>query len=50
MLNTILDRFVILWNAPKNWSLDGGLIWLVFMMVGFVVLMATIPAISHNKK
>jgi hypothetical protein len=40
MLNTILDRFVILWDAPKDWSLNGGLIWLVGILVVFAGMLA----------
>jgi hypothetical protein len=40
-LNTIATNFMILWNAPKDWSLSGGLVWLTgyvaVLLVGFVV-------------
>jgi hypothetical protein len=40
MLNTILDRFVILWDAPKDWSLNGGLIWLVGILAAYAITLA----------
>jgi hypothetical protein len=39
-LNTITTNFMVLWNAPKDWSLDGGLIWLTGYMVVVVISMA----------
>lgn len=40
-LTTITTNFMVLWNAPKDWSLSGGLVWLTGYMavclVGFVV-------------
>jgi hypothetical protein len=39
-INTITTNFMELWNAPKDWSLDGGLIWLtgylVFCVISFI--------------
>jgi len=36
-LHTIINNFVILWNAPKDWSIDGGLSWLTFYLVCCVI-------------
>ena len=35
-LNTIVSNFQILWDAPKDWSVHGGLAWLT----GYLALMA----------
>lgn len=32
-LNTITTNFMVLWNAPKDWSIHGGLSWLTFYLV-----------------
>ncbi len=36
MLETIIKDSVMIWNAPKDWSLDGGLIWLTGAMLVMV--------------
>jgi len=35
-INTVVSNFQILWDAPKDWSVHGGLIWLS----GYLAVMA----------
>lgn len=47
-LNTIVTNFMVLWNAPKDWSLSGGLIWLTGMC-SIAVIMLIGAAISESR-
>ena len=48
-LNTITTNALTLWNAPKDWSLDGGLIWLTAMVTVGLVGLAIAMAIETRK-
>ena len=37
-INTIVSNFQILWDAPKDWSVHGGLIWLTGYLVGMALM------------
>jgi len=47
-LHTMADGFITLWNAPKDWSLSGGLIWLTGMCFIAVVVIA-LAAANENR-
>lgn len=42
LINTVTTNFIAIWDAPKDWSVNGGLSWLVFYgvacLVGFAVV------------
>jgi len=46
-LNTITTNFMVLWNAPKDWSLSGGLIWLTGMC-SIALVMMIVAAANEN--
>jgi len=47
-LTTITTNFMVLWNAPKDWSLSGGLIWLTGMC-SIAVVMMIVAAVNENR-
>jgi len=48
-LNTITTNLITLWNAPKDWSIDGGLVWFTGMaVVCFIGL--TIAMVSETRE
>lgn len=47
-LTTITTNFMVLWNAPKDWSLSGGLVWLTGMC-SIAVVMMIVAAVNENR-
>lgn len=47
---TIIERAAYLWNAPADWSMSGGLIWLTFAMSVVAVAMVAFSIAESRRE
>jgi len=48
-MEAVISNIALAWNAPKDWSMGGGLIWLAGFALASVLLVILTPALTDRR-